>query len=87
MRASYGYLEFLKPRNRSSYKPARGYCVHPTGENDRPDVLVLRIGPSRNPGGAKYSQNNSVNVHYTTPDGQRYVAVYPTRFQYPNHDD
>lgn len=85
VRPSNGYLEFKPPRDRSDYQPAEGYCLQPT-DDERPPVLVLRVGPSVNPGNTKYSQNNSVNVHYTTADGRRYVAAYPTRFRYPNRD-
>lgn len=65
---------------------AAGYCLPATTQGDAP-VLALRIGPSTpsNVDGHEFSRNNAVNVHYRTSDGQRYVAVFPVRFEYPNH--
>ncbi|HEY0950382.1 hypothetical protein [Nocardioides sp.] len=72
-----------RARYHAGYAPAAGYCLPPAGDGDGP-LLVLRIGPSRHPGAAAVGRNNAVNVHYTTADGDRYVAAYAVRFEYPN---
>ncbi|WP_284534019.1 hypothetical protein [Nocardioides sp. T2.26MG-1] len=85
---STNYLEFKPARDRDVYQPADGYCLPPTKGGSAP-VLVLRIGPTlrAEPVSRTVSRNNSVNVDYTTQDGDRYVAVYPYQFEYPNQPD
>ncbi len=85
---STNYLEFKPARDRDVYQPANGYCLPPTKGGSAP-VLVLRIGPTlrAEPVSRTVSRNNSVNVDYTTQDGDRYVAVYPYQFEYPNQPD
>lgn len=75
-------------RNKDRYEAAAGYCLMPL-KDDRAPILTLRIGPSipNKSGGHSLSRNNSVNVHYRTSDGHRYVAALPYRFEYPNHRD
>jgi hypothetical protein len=72
------------PRSDARYRPAEGHCLEPLAEGDPAPVLALRISPSAPGHGPRFSRNNSVNVHYRDDSGQRYVAVYPVRFQYPN---
>jgi hypothetical protein len=75
-------------RDDDQYEPVAGHCLAPLGAADAP-ILGLRIGPSPpgDTGQWPVSRNNSVNIHYRTDDGQRYVAVIPFRFEYPNHRD
>lgn len=75
-----------RTRPDSKYQRAEGHCLPPLGD-DRAPILALRIGPAepQDVDGWRKSANNSVNVHYRTADGQRYVAAYPFRFEYPNH--
>lgn len=65
--------------------PAVGYCLPPEPATvAEAPVLALRIGPDREAGtGARYYRNNSVNLHYRTSDGRRWVAVFPVQFRYP----
>lgn len=67
--------------------PVHGYCLPPLeGGAENAPTLVLRIGPSlrKDRHGFKVSRNNNVSPFYQTSDGQRHVAVYPERFEYPN---
>jgi hypothetical protein len=60
-----------------------GYCLPHTAGVHAASILVLRVGPARQPGGFRLSRNNCVNLHYRTADGQRYDAVYAVRISYP----
>ncbi|MGY2703325.1 hypothetical protein [Nocardioides sp. HB32] len=70
----------------ANWPAAAGYCLPATADAEAP-VLALRVGPSApaQVAGHQFSRNNAVNVHYRTSDGQRYVAVFPVRIEYPNH--
>jgi hypothetical protein len=77
------------PRTGHEHVAAKGHCLPPLGTQDRAPILALRIAPA-SPGSAgehRFSRNNSVNIHYRTDTGQRFVAVYPVRFEYPNHPE
>lgn len=81
-----GVVQHVGRVHRAARWPAAaGYCLAPTGSDAAP-VLALRIAPSRPPAvdGRDFSRNNAVDVHYRTASGQRYVAAFPVRFEYPN---
>ncbi|WP_395695630.1 hypothetical protein [Nocardioides sp.] len=65
---------------------AVGYCLDPNSTGTDTPVLALRFATptSDQVHGRAISRNDAINVHYRTPDGQRWVSAYPVRFSYPN---
>ena len=80
-----GHLRFRRLAVTPPGPELTGHCLPPRGAR-RPPILVLRIGPSlpADVDGRDRSMNNNVNLVYRTADGVRHVAVYSTRFSYPN---
>ena len=63
-----------------------GYHLKPQGQaGDGTPLLVIRIGPAlrKDTDGFDVSRNNNVNLFYSVGD-ERYVAIYPMRYEYPN---